>query len=855
MKHYLSIVFLFLLLLVACDPAAELGTPFHRGQEVVLTAAIGEQRPQMMPQKYPNPQRISGKDAPETIDLLWDEGDEIRVHVGEASSIFTLIDGAGTDNASFMGTMPASGSSYEVTYPKENNDDLLLQQTYVPDGIAKGLMKMSTTSPGTIDKGFTLQAEHAVLGLQLTGNREIGKIVLSKNDADGQAASPSYTLLCPKVTLTETATLFYIVLPAGIWEKGFTVDVYGADNTTIIDTFVTNKRFEFIAANATTMAEKDVQNPPKRIGVFSVGAGKKVSFSQGNLQYTQSTDTWQFAEHQYDFIGEGNIQNGQLANRIDLFGWSADNTTAPFGVSMSTNNADYAGEFVDWGTNIIQGDAANTWRTLSADEWEYVFKKRKNASDLYGVAQVAGVNGMIILPDHWEASNGIVFKSGLHSSQVDNYSVYQSFTYDQWLAMENAGAVFLPALGYRDGTNVEKCNTSGYYWSNTASDEKTAYRLYFYSYFLNPNGVHSIYRGRSVRLVHDTIVPKVEPEYVDLGLSVKWATFNVGASKPEDYGDYFAWGETEPKEEYNWATYKWCEGTDKTMTKYCTNSEYGNNGFTDNKTILEPEDDAAHVLWGGKWRTPTDEELTELREKCTWTYTTRNAIEGYNIEGPNGNSIFLPAAGFYFVDGYKSYGNGDYWSTKATNTNGACHLYFYSDLHIRSSSYRYFGFPIRAVYDDVEKHYRNGITQANWDAATELWGHGGRGHAPTNQSCIQGTIVHGIRLKIARKGSLDVYKVPSLLEKTEDNFELVAILTTDSTGVQDFDFDQPIYIAPNEYLVFGKPSAKTPTLLPCYINNTVDDSFPDAIKGLTHRIGSEKVASSSKNASLMVEFY
>ena len=108
MKHYLSIVFLFLLLFVACDPAAELGTPFHKGQEVVLTAAIGEQRPQMMPSM----QRISGKDAPETIDLLWDEGDEIRVHVGEASSVFRFVAGAGTANASFIGTMPASGSSF-----------------------------------------------------------------------------------------------------------------------------------------------------------------------------------------------------------------------------------------------------------------------------------------------------------------------------------------------------------------------------------------------------------------------------------------------------------------------------------------------------------------------------------------------------------------------------------------------------------------------------------------------------------------------------------------------------------------------------------------------------------------------
>ena len=107
---------------------------------------------------------------------------------------------------------------------------------------------------------------------------------------------------------------------------------------------------------------------------------------------------------------------------------------------------------------------------------------------------------------------------------MDNYSVYQSFTYDQWLAMENAGAVFLPALGYRDGTNVEKCNTSGYYWSNTTSNGDDAYRMYFYSYFLGPKDVHSKYRGRSVRLVHDTIVPPPAPCET---FEVNGVTFNM----------------------------------------------------------------------------------------------------------------------------------------------------------------------------------------------------------------------------------------------------------------------------------------------------------------------------------------
>ena len=274
MKHYLSILF-SLLLLVACDPAAELGTPFHKGQEVVLTAAIGEQRPQMMPQKYPHPQRISGKDSDTTIDLLWDEGDEIRVCVGEESSVFRLVAGDGTPNASFIGTMPASGSSYEVSYPVDYSDKLLQQQTYVPDGIAKGLMKMSTASPGTLDDGFTLSAEHAVLGLQLTGNSEIGKIVLTRNSEKGATSVESYTLNCTSivhgklsnstsscVTLTDSPTLFYIVLPTGTWEHGFTVDVYGADNTTIIDSLVTNKAFTFTATNATMMAEKEVLDIP-----------------------------------------------------------------------------------------------------------------------------------------------------------------------------------------------------------------------------------------------------------------------------------------------------------------------------------------------------------------------------------------------------------------------------------------------------------------------------------------------------------------------------------------------------------------------------------------------------------------
>ena len=195
---------------------------------------------------------------------------------------------------------------------------------------------------------------------------------------------------------------------------------------------------------------------------------------------------------------------------------------------------------------------------------------------------------------------------------------------------------------------------------------------------------------------------KFEPEYVDLGLpsGLKWATCNVGAEKPEEYGDYFAWGETEPKTTYNWDTYKHCKGTNKTMTKYCSNSSYGYNGFTDTKTVLDPEDDAASVNWGGAWRMPTDAEMIELREKCTWTWITQNGVNGYKVVGPNGNFIFLPAAGFmYYSSLYNAGLGGYYWSSslRTSNPSNAYCVYFISGS-VSSGSYdRYYGQSVRPV--------------------------------------------------------------------------------------------------------------------------------------------------------------
>ena len=178
---------------------------------------------------------------------------------------------------------------------------------------------------------------------------------------------------------------------------------------------------------------------------------------------------------------------------------------------------------------------------------------------------------------------------------------------------------------------------------------------------------------------------------VDLGLpsGIKWASCNVGAEKPEDYGNYYAWGEVVPKEDYSWATYKYDNGTPwegLKLTKYCTEASYGDNGFTDNKTTLEPEDDAARVNWGGSWRMPTDAEWTELREQCTWTWTTQNGINGYQITSKtNSNSIFLPAAGLRYDD-----------ILHAVNTMG---LYFSSSLDTDN-----LGYALSCYFDSTGVH-------------------------------------------------------------------------------------------------------------------------------------------------------
>ena len=190
-------------------------------------------------------------------------------------------------------------------------------------------------------------------------------------------------------------------------------------------------------------------------------------------------------------------------------------------------------------------------------------------------------------------------------------------------------------------------------------------------------------------------------EWVDLGLpsGTLWATCNVGASSPEEYGDYFAWGETEPKTDYSWSTYKHCKGSYDTMTKYCTDSCYGT---VDNKTELEPSDDAATVNWGSGWQMPSREQLWELCNSSytTTTWTTLNGKYGMKITSKsNSNSIFLPAAGYRKTSLSNAGSYGLYWprSLYAGDSSFAYYLLFDSSLIDTYGNSRYYGQSVRPV--------------------------------------------------------------------------------------------------------------------------------------------------------------
>lgn len=280
-------------------------------------------------------------------------------------------------------------------------------------------------------------------------------------------------------------------------------------------------------------------------GVFSVSSNRKVCFSQGNLQYSNQGShlvadgrvipgTWRFAGQQWIIAGMENSNiSGEYPGWIDLFAWGTSGFRSDvdqnavnyqpysvekvmvstrfnnFGYGPSSNmpNPDIAGTSHDWGVfNAVSngGNKPGIWRTLTKKEWKYLFLSRPQAAEKCGIACVNGTNGIVLLPDDWTQPENVSFYAGFGPSDGGKYyDMQNSYTVEQWKQMENGGAVFLPASGFRNGNRILYLGERAYYQSTDHYDANFAYQVYFCSVAVNPNDSFQRYYGTSVRLVKD----------------------------------------------------------------------------------------------------------------------------------------------------------------------------------------------------------------------------------------------------------------------------------------------------------------------------------------------------------------
>ncbi len=215
-------------------------------------------------------------------------------------------------------------------------------------------------------------------------------------------------------------------------------------------------------------------NPIEGIGEFSVSANQTVTFSPGNLQYLPSEKTWRFAESQHQYIGKNNILADSLYNDyVDMFAWGT-------GANPICDSSII--DFVDWGTNVIELEGRGIWRTLTNDEWDYLISQRSDADSLIAIAQINGINGLILLPDNWKRQQGTDLTIGFSKEWgKECYANQQILTNKEWKKLEATGAVFLPTTGYISSGYLLDEQYFGQYWTSTDSEDKNAAAFVFYS--------------------------------------------------------------------------------------------------------------------------------------------------------------------------------------------------------------------------------------------------------------------------------------------------------------------------------------------------------------------------------------
>ena len=458
------------------------------------------------------------------LNLKWDDEGESIMVMGDNSMAEYFATSVTNDNtcATFacQEGSEVTATSYHIYYPASMiavtaaNPQLPATQEYVAGNVKGfpmyaetqshafqftnlcGLFRMQLQKTGKSISSITITTDKAVNGAFDVSTSAAGAFQLEAYTTEDNTQK-SVILDCGENGVSiDNLTEFNIYLPVGTYST-FDITITATDGSQCVKglnagsslTINRNERvtltregeeLEFVAV--TSSAPEDAID-----GLFTVNArGKQVYFAKGNLQYVNGQ--WRFAEHQYDYLGSFYTYNYAW----DLFGWSTAATN--FGKSTSINSSDYSGSFVDWGTQIGDGE---TWYTLSNAEWNYVLNMRTRAASKRGLATVNGIHGLILLPDTWTPPVGLSFTSGTGRWTLNQYGAAR------WEQMEAAGAVFLPAAGYRYGTGMSVVGTSGSYWSSTPHYGYYAYNIYFYEYcgYNNNNNYREL--GYSVRLVQD----------------------------------------------------------------------------------------------------------------------------------------------------------------------------------------------------------------------------------------------------------------------------------------------------------------------------------------------------------------
>lgn len=503
----------------------------------------------------------NGRDAKVYIDDLtpcWHNNDLIRVNnqtcttsaaLGSSAQITDVVESShyrAIYPADIVGNVDiTSGSTIAVTLPREQIyevDSRGDQKVKVPMGAYSSnesltfhnlcsLIKVVVSN--RTDEDFNIERIIISAGSSYLSGLCSATVTGSPNDAIGMmvpsSASHDVVLLFsvfnrPTIGRGDRDTYVYYIVAPEFTEDDVAITLYSTTGQFATFEKRTSLHHNRMAQVSLTVETWDGQGLPLGDGVlpgaFSVSTTQQVFFSQGNLQYQASTGTWSFAEHQYDYCGSQNYSISSTSGSwIDLFGWGTSGWNSgavcyqPWSTSETYSDYYPGGSYAngltgayaeaDWAYhNAISngGNAVHLWRTLTSAEWNHLFNIRASASSKYGTGNINGVHGMIILPDNWTLPLGCTFNAGYASTDW----THNNYTLAQWAVMEAAGAVFLPAAGFRSGTIFCDGGDIGSYWSSSSPiNEYHVYHMFFYSGYLEVTGYNERFVGFSVRPVRN----------------------------------------------------------------------------------------------------------------------------------------------------------------------------------------------------------------------------------------------------------------------------------------------------------------------------------------------------------------